>query len=111
MQHERTPPPPPPTSNTYLTLKTFTNPSSLPFPQMLFTWSTENLCIVFPQWRVTGTLSLLLSLLGVMALTAGYEALREASRRYERRQAATIDGMPRKSTLSLPRPFLRYLAT
>ncbi|TKA28211.1 hypothetical protein B0A50_04183 [Salinomyces thailandicus] len=70
---------------------------------MLFTWSTENLCIVFPQWRVTGTLSLLLSLLGVMALTAGYEALREASRRYERRQAATIDGMPRSSADAVER--------
>lgn len=50
---------------------------------MLFTWSTENLCIVFPQWRVTGTWSLITSLLAVVALTAGYEAIRAASRRYE----------------------------
>lgn len=55
--------------------------------QMLFTWDTTNLCIVFPSWRVTGTFSLIVSLLGVIALTAGYEAIRELSRRYEDRLA------------------------
>ena len=45
--------------------------------QMLFTWDTTNLCIVFPSWRITGTLSLIVSLLAVVALTAGYEAIRE----------------------------------
>ncbi|KAK5172370.1 copper transpport protein [Saxophila tyrrhenica] len=54
---------------------------------MLFTWSTENLCIVFPQWRVTGTWSLITSLIAVVVLTAGYEALRAMSRGYEERQA------------------------
>ncbi|KAI9806826.1 MAG: hypothetical protein M1833_002483 [Piccolia ochrophora] len=52
---------------------------------MLFTWDTENLCIVFPSWRVTSTLSLLLSLVAVIALTAGYEFVRDVSRRYEAR--------------------------
>lgn len=51
--------------------------------QMLFTWSTHNLCIIFPSWRITSTLSLLFSLLAIVALTAGYEAVRELSRRYE----------------------------
>ncbi len=50
---------------------------------MLFTWDTRDLCIVFKEWHVTGTWSLLFSLLAVAALTAGYEAVREASRRYE----------------------------
>jgi len=36
------------------------------------------------------------SLLGVMALTAGYEAVREASRRYEQRHAVVMEDMPRK---------------
>ncbi|KAL1584259.1 hypothetical protein WHR41_06811 [Cladosporium halotolerans] len=54
---------------------------------MLFTWDTTNLCIVFPSWRVTGTFSLIWSLIAVIALTAGYEAIRDLSRRYEERIA------------------------
>ncbi|EFR03613.1 ctr copper transporter [Nannizzia gypsea CBS 118893] len=50
---------------------------------MLFTFSTKNLCIVFPQWRVTGLLSLLLSLAAVVLLVAGYEGLRDFTRQYE----------------------------
>ncbi|EZF30650.1 hypothetical protein H109_00157 [Trichophyton interdigitale MR816] len=50
---------------------------------MLFTFSTKNLCIVFPQWRVTGLFSLLLSLAAVVLLVAGYEALRDFTRQYE----------------------------
>lgn len=50
---------------------------------MLFTWSTKNLCIVFRGWRVTGPFSLLLSLLGIVVLTAGYEGVRRVTRRYE----------------------------
>ncbi|KAI9830803.1 MAG: hypothetical protein M1826_004437 [Phylliscum demangeonii] len=54
---------------------------------MIFTWDTTNLCIIFRQWRITGRLSLVLSLLGVVVLTAGYELVRELSRRYESRCA------------------------
>ncbi|KAF1830326.1 Ctr copper transporter [Decorospora gaudefroyi] len=50
---------------------------------MLFTWDTTDLCIVFPSWHISGTISLIFSLLAVVLLTAGYEAVREASRRYE----------------------------
>ncbi|KAF2281320.1 Ctr copper transporter [Westerdykella ornata] len=50
---------------------------------MLFTWSTKDLCIIFKGWHVTGTTSLLFSLLAIVLLTAGYEAVREVSRRYE----------------------------
>ncbi|KAI1193842.1 Ctr copper transporter family-domain-containing protein [Nemania serpens] len=50
---------------------------------MLFTWDTTNLCIVFRQWHVTGTASLVFSLLAIVAICAGYEALREVTRRYE----------------------------
>ena len=50
---------------------------------MLFTWDTTNLCIVFPQWHVRGTASLIISLLAVVAICAGYEAMREATRRFE----------------------------
>ncbi|TRX93146.1 hypothetical protein FHL15_006014 [Xylaria flabelliformis] len=54
-------------------------------PQMLFTWDTTNLCIVFRQWHVTGTASLIFSLLAIVAICAGYEALREGTRKYESR--------------------------
>ena len=64
---------------------------------MIFTWSTHNLCIIFPQWRITSTASLIFSLLGVVALTAGYEAVREASRRYETSLAEYNNKLPRES--------------
>lgn len=47
---------------------------------MLFTWDTENLCIVFRSWRVTNTFTLLVSLVAVVTLGIGYEALREFSK-------------------------------
>ncbi|KAK6433640.1 copper transpport protein [Oleoguttula sp. CCFEE 5521] len=63
---------------------------------MLFTWSTENLCIVFSSWRITSNASLIISLAAIVALTAGYEALREASRRYEMRLEQRVEGMTRQ---------------
>ncbi|KAL1974463.1 hypothetical protein VTN31DRAFT_4667 [Thermomyces dupontii] len=50
---------------------------------MLFTWSTKNLCIIFSGWHVQGAYSLIGSLLLVILLTAGYEAVRAFTRRYE----------------------------
>lgn len=68
--------------------------------QMLFTWDTNNLCIVFKSWRVTSTMSLIWSLVGVMLLTAGYELVRELSRRYEAKVQREIDDMPSKYFIS-----------
>ncbi|KAI7215357.1 hypothetical protein KC333_g5492 [Hortaea werneckii] len=68
---------------------------------MLFTWDTNNLCIVFSQWRVTGTFSLVISILAVMALTAGYEAIREMSRNYEARQAERIESAPPNPSIAV----------
>jgi hypothetical protein len=71
--------------------------------QMLFTWSTKDLCIVFRSWRIDGVLSLLLSLAAIVALGAGYEAVRELSRRYDASVAASrIDASPSKSCLPAP---------
>lgn len=69
---------------------------------MLFTWDTTNLCIVFPSWRVTGTFSLIWSLIAVVALTAGYEAIREVSRRYEERCAENVKNATSKSDPAIP---------
>ncbi|KAK4185509.1 Ctr copper transporter family-domain-containing protein [Podospora australis] len=64
---------------------------------MLFTWSHENLCIVFPQWRITSTFSLILSLVAIVALAAGYEAIREGVRRYETAVAKRAETVPRQN--------------
>ena len=64
---------------------------------MLFTWSTKNLCIVFESWRITSTFTLILSLLAIVALGAGYEAIRDITRKYEEKTAARLDNMPRES--------------
>ncbi|KAI1394977.1 Ctr copper transporter family protein [Hypoxylon fuscum] len=61
---------------------------------MLFTWDTTNLCIVFRQWHIRGTASLVFSLLAIIAICAGYEALREGIRRYESFEAAKQDAAP-----------------
>ncbi|RMJ22979.1 hypothetical protein PHISP_06146 [Aspergillus sp. HF37] len=50
---------------------------------MLFTWSTKNLCIIFRGWRITGPFSLILSLIAIALLTAGYEGVRRLTRQYE----------------------------
>ena len=63
-------------------------------PQMLFTWNTEDLCIIFRWWHVSGTPTLLLSLFAIVVLTAGYEAIRNFSRRYERWSAKKQDEVP-----------------
>lgn len=63
---------------------------------MLFTWNTENLCIVFEGWHVNGTGSLIASLIGVILLTAGYELVRELSRRYEAATARKMESLPSK---------------
>jgi len=50
---------------------------------MLFTWSYNNLCIVFPRWHITGIATLMVSLLVIVLLSACYEGVRSLARRYE----------------------------
>ena len=71
---------------------------------MLFTWNTKNLCIVFRSWHVRSTAGLIFSLLAVVALGAGYEALREGIRRYEAAVARRAEAIPSK--LLFPPPSL-----
>ncbi|KAK0731250.1 Ctr copper transporter family-domain-containing protein [Lasiosphaeris hirsuta] len=63
---------------------------------MLFTWDYRNICVVFRQWQITSELSLFFSLLGIVALVAGYEALREGIRRYEAAATKRAESVPRK---------------
>lgn len=85
MQHERMPSHP-----------DFTIASTTDMIQMLFTWDTENLCIVFRQWRVTSTPSLLFSLIVVILLGVGYEGLRSICRSYELSLDKNVKALPRK---------------
>lgn len=64
------------------------------FAQMLFTWDTTNLCIVFRQWHVRSTFSLVFSLGAIVLLAMGYEALRSLSRRFEASQNCRLADMP-----------------
>ncbi|CDM32234.1 hypothetical protein DTO013E5_3559 [Penicillium roqueforti] len=57
---------------------------------MLFNWSSENLCIVFRSWRITGPFSFLLSLIAIVILAAGYEGIRSATRKYEAAHAQRL---------------------
>ncbi|KAK5070110.1 copper transpport protein [Lithohypha guttulata] len=65
---------------------------------MIFTWDSNNLCIIFKQWRITSTMSLLMSLLAIVVLTAGYECLRSASRRYEQSYDARMSAFSSSGT-------------
>ncbi|KAK0734995.1 putative copper transport protein [Lasiosphaeria miniovina] len=64
---------------------------------MLFTWNTENLCIVFRQWHVRSTVGLIFSLLAIVAIGVGYEALREGIRRYEAAANKRVETAPRQN--------------
>lgn len=61
---------------------------------MLFTWDTTNLCIVFRQWHVRSTVSLVFSLVAIVLLAMVYEALRSLSRRFEASQNRRLAEMP-----------------
>ncbi|KAI5466283.1 ctr copper transporter [Mariannaea sp. PMI_226] len=64
---------------------------------MLFNWDTKNLCIVFSQWHIRSNTSLLFSLIAIMLLTIGYEALRAASHRYEEALTKRVQAIPRQN--------------
>lgn len=67
---------------------------------MLFTWDTTDLCIVFRGWHISGTGTLILSLLAIVLMTAGYEAVREASRRYDAHAKRMTEGRTSGDDLS-----------
>lgn len=43
---------------------------------MIFTWDTTDLCVVFKWWHVRTNLGLILTLLTIVFLSAGYEYVR-----------------------------------
>lgn len=75
---------------------------------MLFTWDATDLCIVFRGWHVSGTSSLIFSLLAIVLLTAGYEAVREISRRYDLYAKNIAEGRRSGDDLTSKPPDLLY---
>ncbi|KAI5821111.1 Ctr copper transporter family-domain-containing protein [Pyronema omphalodes] len=70
---------------------------------MLFTWNTQDLCLVFRWWHVSGPISLIFSLLGVVVLCMGYEYVRSCAHRYDASlTAAPLDAPTEDSTLLTP---------
>ncbi|KAJ5116026.1 hypothetical protein N7456_000374 [Penicillium angulare] len=65
---------------------------------MIFTWSSENLCIIFRQWRITGPLSFFFSLILIVLLTAGYEGIRNITRKYESAHTRRINAFVGRSS-------------
>lgn len=80
---------------------------------MVLHWETQNLCLVLRSWQITGPVSLIASLLGVFALSAGFELLRSFTRRYEAsRSASTLPSTYIPSTFPLSAPsFITYPPT
>lgn len=73
---------------------------------MVFTWSAKDLCIIFRQWRITGPLSFLLSLILIVLLTAGYEGVRQVTRKYEAAHSQRLNAFAVSSTTGGGRSFL-----
>lgn len=72
---------------------------------MLFTWDYQNVCVVFRQWQITSPLSLVVTLIAIVTIVAGYEALREGIRRYETSVSTRVETSPREYlAASLPVP-------
>jgi len=61
---------------------------------MLFTWDTQDLCVVFRWWHVRGPWSLLFTLLGVVGLGMSYELLRNLARRFDESSTSVRLGTP-----------------
>ena len=66
---------------------------------MLLNWDVKNVCIVSSQWHIRTTFDLIASLVAVILIAAGYEALRAASRKYELAVTRRVDSAPSKSGL------------
>ncbi|KAK9468452.1 Ctr copper transporter family-domain-containing protein [Lipomyces arxii] len=71
---------------------------------MLFTWDTNSICIVFQWWRIYNRVTLAFSFLGIVGLGIGYEFIREMTRRYE----AYISSASRRDEL-LPLIVKKYM--
>ncbi|SZF03190.1 unnamed protein product [Blumeria hordei] len=70
---------------------------------MLFTWDTSNLCIIFHWWHIRSPITLAFSLLGVIAVTALFEAVRAGSRRFEQIVKERKASVPRQRFIFLRR--------
>lgn len=47
---------------------------------MIFNWDTKGMCVVFPWWHVKTHLGMILTVVAVVFISAGYEYVRKLSR-------------------------------
>lgn len=59
---------------------------------MIFTWSTDNLCVVFRWWHIRTHTDLLLTLVAVVLLGMGYEYLKVLGARLDAKSASRYPG-------------------
>lgn len=50
---------------------------------MVFTWDWQDMCVVFRWWHVQTFGGLLLSLIAIVALGAGYEYVKREAEKYD----------------------------
>jgi len=60
------------------------------------------MCIIFDWWHVRSTAHLLISLLAIIALTAGYEAVRAAAASYDAASSNSSNGSDHDSSMYTP---------
>ncbi|KAL2110556.1 hypothetical protein VUR80DRAFT_1034 [Thermomyces stellatus] len=70
---------------------------------MLLNWDVKNVCIVSSQWHIRSTFDLIASLVAVILIAAGYEALRAASRKYELAVTRRVGSAPRRNQTEISR--------
>ncbi|PHH62906.1 hypothetical protein CDD82_1952 [Ophiocordyceps australis] len=75
---------------------------------MLFTWDTTNLCIVFRQWHIGSPASLVASLVAVVLLAMGYEAMRSVSRQYEAAMNRRLATLPSYASVTESARFVKW---
>lgn len=61
---------------------------------MIFTWDSTDLCVVFDWWHVRNTFDLVLTLIAIACLSAGYEYLRYRIRIIDAEIANNADVVP-----------------
>ncbi|KAK9451877.1 Ctr copper transporter family-domain-containing protein [Limtongia smithiae] len=71
---------------------------------MLFTWQTQDICIVFNWWHIYNRVTLAFSFLGIVGLAIVFEFIREFTRRYE----SYINSAARNEEI-LPLVFRHYI--
>lgn len=67
---------------------------------MIFTWDTKDLCVVFNWWHVRTKVGLILTMISIVTLSAGYEFVRYRIRLLDNEFIGTSNALGTNATLS-----------